>query len=207
MDSTKKYFDFSVYRSTQVTVGLAIISLVLFFFLPPSIAYENGLLENLQAVELLSGAIFACFVAAKATSTSERNIWYCGAVTFLVCAGRELNWGRVFYPVADHNKFLPLKALWYGPIVYPIVGLAIITVLLVLWRSRLFSFIAERKIPFWNFLLFIVLYFLASQAEHRPMYLFGQNFDGEVLEELFECICYWLMTDIMRIMWHGRSKN
>lgn len=207
MDSAKKYFDFSIYRSTQVTVGLAMISLVLFFFLPPKIAYENGLLENLQVVELLLGAIFACFVAAKATSTSERNIWYCGAVTFLICAGRELNWGRVFYPVADHNKFLPLKALWYGPIVYPIVGLAIITVLVVLWRSRLFSFIAEKKIPFWNFLLFIVLYFLASQAEHRSMYLFDQRFDGEILEELFECLCYWQMIDIMRIMAFSRAKN
>ena len=207
MDSAKKYFDFSIYRSTQVTVGLAIIALILFFFLPPSIAYENGLLENLQVFELLLGAVFACFIAAKATNTSERNIWYCGAVTFLICAGRELNWGRVFYPVADHNKFLPLKALWYGPIVYPIVGLAIITVLVVLWRSRLLSFIAERKIPFWNFLLFIVLYFLASEAEHRPMYLLGQHLDGEVLEELFECIFYWLMIDIMRIMGLGSAKN
>lgn len=203
----EKYFDLSIYRSTKVTLGLAIISLVFFFFLPPSIAYENGLLENLQVVELLLGAVFACFVAAKAINTSERNIWYCGAVTFLICAGRELNWGRVFYPVADHNKFLPLKALWYGPIVYPIVGLAIITVLMVLWRSRLFSFIAERKIPFWNLFLFISLYFLANFSEHRPMYLLGQHLDGEVLEELFECICYWLMIDIMRIMGCARSKN
>lgn len=203
----EKYFTFSIYRSTQVTLGLAMISLVLFFFLPPSIAYENGLLENLQVVELLLGAAFACFVAAKAAITSERNIWYCGAVTFLVCAGRELNWGRVFYPVADHNKFLPLKALWYGPIVYPIVGLAIITVIVILWRSRLISFIADKKIPFWNFLLFIALYFLANLAEHRPMYLLGWHLDGEILEELFECLCYLQMIDIMRIMAFGRPKN
>lgn len=157
MGSAKKYFDFSIYKSTQVTVGLAMISFVLFFFLPPSIAYENGPLENFQVLELIAGAIFACFLVVKATNSIERNIWYCVAVTALICAGRELNWGRVFYPIADHNKFLPLKALWYGPIVYPLVGFAIITVLVVLWRSRLFSFIAERKIPFWNLFLFISL--------------------------------------------------
>lgn len=207
MSFLEKYFTFRMYRSTKISFILVLASLSLFFFLSPATAYENGPLENLQVLELLVASAFACFLAAKAASVRERNIWYSGAVIALVCAGRELNWGRVFYPVADHNKFLPLKALWYGPIVYPIVGFAIITVLIVLWRSRLLSFIAERKIPFWNLLLFVVLYFLASLAEHRPVYLFEQHLDGEILEELFECICYWLMIDIMRIMGHDRSKK
>ncbi|NCB82619.1 MAG: hypothetical protein EOM38_09510 [Bacilli bacterium] len=207
MALVEKYFNFRMYRSTKLSFILVLASLILFFILSPATAYENGPLENLQVLELLAASAFGCYLAAKAASVRERNIWYSGAVTALICAGRELNWGRVFYPVAGHNKFLPLKALWYGPIVYPVVGLAIITVLVVLFRSRLLSFIAERKIPFWNFLLFIVLYFLASLAEHRPMYLFEQHLDGEVLEELFECICYWLMIDIMRIMGRIRSKN
>ena len=32
-------------------------------------------------------------------------------------------------------------------------------------------------------------------------------FDGEILEELFECLCYWLLTDITRIMGFVNRKN
>lgn len=200
MGSAKKYFDFSIYRSTQVTIVLAMISLVLFFFLSPAAAYENGPLENFQVLELIAGAIFACLLAVKATNTSEKNIWYCGAVTFLICAGRELNWGRVFYPTAALNKFLPLKDLWYGPVVYPLVTLAAVAIICLFWRGRFFLFGARRKLPLWNCVLFVSLFLAADYAEHRPLSFFGQSYDGEILEELFECICYLMMIDIVRLM-------
>ena len=68
-------------------------------------------MENLQVVQLVLGALFACLAAKKAFTRDVSNIWYCGAVISLICAGRELNWGRVFYPLADHNDFVPLKEL------------------------------------------------------------------------------------------------
>ena len=202
-----KFFEFKIYKTTKITLALVPIAAVLFFFLAPPVAYENGPLENLQVVQLVIGALVAYTAARKAFDKDARNIWYCGAVTFLLCAGRELNWGRVFYPVADHNKFLPLKALWYGPVVYPLLTAIILVSLYWLWRSYLLSYIKKTKIPFWNFILFVVLYLAADYAEHRPMIFWCQHFDGEILEELFECLCYWLLTDITRIMGYVNRKN
>ncbi|MHC1718166.1 MAG: hypothetical protein AB9883_05875 [Acidaminococcaceae bacterium] len=202
-----KFFEFQIYKTTTITLALVPIAVALFFILSPPVAYENGPLENLQVVQLVIGALVAFTAARKAFDKNARNIWYCGAVTFLICAGRELNWGRVFYPVADHNKFLPLKALWYGPGVYPFLTAIILVTIYMLWLSNLFSYIVKTKIPFWDFILFVLLYLAANYAEHRPMLFWGQHFDGEILEELFECLCYWLLTDITRIMGFVNRKN
>ena len=202
-----KFFEFQIYKTTKIALALVPIAIVLFFFLSPPVAYENGPLENLQVVQLVIGALVAYTAARKAFDKDARNIWYCGAVTFLICAGRELNWGRVFYPVADHNKFLPLKALWYGPVVYPLLTVIILGTLYMLWHSKLLSYIKKTKIPFWDLILFAVLYLAANYAEHRPMIFWGQHFDGEILEELFECLCYWLLTDIKRIKGYVNRKN
>ena len=203
----KKVFDFRIYKSTKIILAIVPLAVIAFFFLPPAIAYENGPLENLQVVQLLIGAGVAWAAARKALNVLERHIWYCGIATFLLCAGRELNWGRVFYPTGDHNSFISIQELWYGPIVHPIVGLIILILFYELWHNRIFAFIHVKKIPVWNLLLFIVLYLAANYAEHRPMVFFDQQFDGEILEELFECLCYWLLTDITRIMGIVNRKN
>ena len=109
--------------------------------------------------------------------------------------------------MADHNDFVPLKELWYGSIVYPILTAIILGTLYMLWRSKIFAYIEIVKLPFWDLLLFIILYFAANYAEHKPMFFFGQHLDGEILEELFECLCYWLLTDIIRIMGFVNRKN
>ena len=202
-----KFFDFKIYKSTKATLALVPVAVVLFFFLSPWTAYENGPLENLQVIQLVFGSVVSYLAATKSSDQNTKHIWYCGIVTFLILAGRELNWGRVFYSVGDHNKFLPLKALWYGPAVYPLLTVIIIATIYTLWRSNLFSYIQKTKIPFWDLLLFVVLYLVANYAEHRPMIFFEQHFDGEILEELFECLCYWLLTDITRVMGIVNRKN
>ena len=201
------YFDFRMYKSTLITLALVPVAIVLFFFLSPPVAYENGPLENLQVLQLVLGSLVSLMAARKATDRKARNIWYSGAVTFLIFAGRELNWGRVFYPTGDHNMFISMKSLWYGPVVYPLLTVIIIATLYTLWRSQLFSYIKKTRIPFWDVALFVVLYLTANYAEHRPMIFFEQHFDGEILEELFECLCYWLLTDITRIMGIVNRKN
>ncbi|GEM_PF-406072 len=202
-----RFFEFNIYITTKITFALVPIAAVLFFFLEPPVAYENGPLENLQVVQLIVGALVAFTAARKALDKNTRNIWYCGAVTFLLCAGRELNWGRVFYPTGDHNMFISIKNLWYGPVVYPLLTVIILATLYTLWHSKLLAYIKKTKIPFWNFILFVVLYLAADYAEHRPMFFFEQHLDGEILEELFECLCYWLLTDITRIMGFVNRKN
>ena len=202
-----KFFEFTIYISTVITLALVPVAVVLFFFLSPWTAYENGPLENLQVIQLVLGSLVSVMAARKATDKNARNIWYSGAVTFLIFAGRELNWGRVFYPTGEHNMFISMKNLWYGPVVYPLLTVIVIATGYTLWRSNLFAYIKKIKIPFWDLSLFVVLYLAANYAEHRPMVFFGQQFDGEILEELFECLCYWLLTDITRIMGIVNRKN
>ena len=207
MSDWERLFDIKIYRSTVITLALVLAAVILFFFLEPPIAYENGPLENLQVVQLIIGSFVAYLAGKAAAGHREQNIWYCGIAAFLLLAGRELNWGRVFYPTGDHNSFAALHDLWYGPIVYPLLAIIILTVFYELWQNRIFSFIKARKIPLWNLLLFVFLYLAADFAEHRPMVFFGQHLDGEILEELFECLCYWLLTDIIRIMGFVNRKN
>lgn len=202
-----KFFEFTIYISTVITLALVPVAVVLFFFLSPWTAYENGPLENLQVIQLVLGSFVSYLAARKASDKNEKNIWYCGTVTFLIFAGRELNWGRIFYPTGDHNMFISMKNLWYGPVVYPLLTVIIIATIYTLWRSNLFAYIKKIKIPFWDLSLFVVLYLAANYAEHRPMVFFDQQFDGEILEELFECLCYWLLTDITRIMGIVNRKN
>lgn len=113
MSNLNSIFDFKIYRSTIITITLVPVAIILFFFLQPSIAYENGTLENLQVAQLIFGSFVSYIVAKKAINHKERNIWYCGVATFLLFAGRELNWGRVFYPTGDHNSFISMHDLWY----------------------------------------------------------------------------------------------
>lgn len=200
MGFCEKYFDCKIYMTVWGAMALTIISVLLLFVLPREIAYENGFLENLQVAELLVGAAFSVFLAAKAIEKEERSLWQAAFISFLLIAARELNWGRVFYPTAALNKFLPLKDLWYGPVVYPLVTLAAVAIICLFWRGRFFLFGARRKLPLWNCVLFVSLFLAADYAEHRPLSFFGQSYDGEILEELFECICYLMMIDIVRIM-------
>lgn len=200
MGFCEKYFDCKIYKTVWGAMALTIISVLLLFVLPREIAYENGFLENLQVAELLVGAAFSVFLAAKAIEKEERSIWQAAFISFLLIAARELNWGRVFYPTAALNRFLPLKDLWYGPVVYPLVTLAAVAIICLFWRGRFFLFGARRMLPLWNCVLFVSLFLAADYAEHRPLSFFGQSYDGDILEELFECICYLTLIDIVRIM-------
>lgn len=200
MGFCEKYFDCKIYMTVWGAMALTIISVLLLFVLPREIAYENGFLENLQVAELLVGAAFSVFLAAKAIEKEERSLWQAAFISFLLIAARELNWGRVFYPTAALNRFLPLKDLWYGPVVYPLVALAAFAIIYLFRRGRFFLFGARRKLPFWNCIFFVSLFLAADYVEHRPLSFFGQSYDGEILEELLECICYLMLIDIVRIM-------
>ena len=59
--------------------------------------------------------------------------------------GREINWGRIFYPVKvlpdGDTIYISLDKLWYGQIVYPsiavLVGISLIILGYFIYESKL----------------------------------------------------------------------
>jgi hypothetical protein len=81
-------------------VGFAslVASLSLANVVAPSVAWENGPIENLQVVLLLVGAAIAIRYQADAQVAQHTWYWRCGVIIWLCLAGRELGWGANLYP-------------------------------------------------------------------------------------------------------------
>ena len=59
----------------------------------------NNWIENIEALILLGGFVMTVKWSMSG-ARSTRWLWLSAAVLFLVALGRELSWGRVFYPMA-----------------------------------------------------------------------------------------------------------
>ena len=70
--------------------------------LPPECGWENGLIENTQAVLLLFGAMF-CFNCAY---YSVKGLGYTLGWLYFIMFMRELSWGRVFFPTGAERAGL-----------------------------------------------------------------------------------------------------
>lgn len=108
--------------------------------------------------------------------------------------GRELSWGRVFYPIGmDKNGeqiFVKVHELWYGSVVYPMVGILILIVLILL---GVYFYQSRRQgicwyIPLGEFLFFIVISILSQCVFDRGLVQFGNY--NQLLEESCEIIAY-----------------
>ena len=74
-------------------------------WLPVTMGWENGVLENLQLVQLLAGAGLAWWFAR----TGHAALGYTAVMVWLVLAARELSWGATLWAA-------PLGMGWSGPI-------------------------------------------------------------------------------------------
>ena len=95
-------FPFKLAKIIAVVYLLLVYPLAM--IIPYEVAWENGPIENLQVVILLT----ACFVNfrlyRKSDSTEKMYLWQ--AVFLALLVGRELSWGRVFFQVGINE---------YGP--------------------------------------------------------------------------------------------
>lgn len=78
--------------------------------LPVSWGEENGVLENLQMIWLVLGAVWCWFMARKKGlpdwGGDAAAFWYSGLLLFVLLIGRELSWGRaLFIDEAGHMRF------------------------------------------------------------------------------------------------------
>ena len=128
-------------------------------------------------------------------SLASRRLWEWTTPLWLVQVGRELNWGRVFFPSELTEVgwgFEPTETLPYGPFVTPTVFvLLLMPILGVFFTSARKPFVAwlrRGRAPGWDLLIigaaFVVWCFAETEwnvFERRRM---------QALEECFEAVVF-----------------
>lgn len=187
-----------------ILLGL-VLSFPLTFVLPQSMGWENGSLENIQAVTLLLGMVAALFAARQQRQSFAAPLWWIAALFWLAFLGRELAWGAAFLPSAhtgDWGRVISSQVLWYRPAIKWVVGGMLLLscywfIRHAVWSRILKRLLREHAIPVFSLVLFVVAMVISTNAEGHG-FIFLQKWFGFqviVLEELVETFGYlalWL---------------
>lgn len=187
-------FEIRYTKALVILCILAIIFIGLSFVLPIEYSYENHFLENLEVVILFLGIVICIGKIRDFILYDSIKFYVASIIIYILMIGRELSWGRVFYPIGmDKNGeqiFVKVHELWYGSVVYPMVGILILIVLILL---GVYFYQSRRQgicwyIPLGEFLFFIVTSVLGQCVFDRGLVQFGNY--NQLLEESCEIIAY-----------------
>lgn len=187
-------FEIRYTKALVILCILAIIFIGLSFVLPIEYSYENHFLENLEVVILFLGIVICIGKIRDFILYDSIKFYAASIIIYILMIGRELSWGRVFYPIGmDKNGeqiFVKVHELWYGSVVYPMVGILILIVLILL---GVYFYQSRRQgicwyIPLGEFLFFIVTSILGQCVFDRGLVQFGNY--NQLLEESCEIIAY-----------------
>lgn len=197
----------NVFQRSLSLAGLYLLLLYpLVHWMPPEIAWENGPIENAQLVPLALGAILSIKTYQQAGNKAYRRSWLYIAGAFLLMIGRELSWGRVFFPRGieeDGPVFYPMSAIPGHTFIHAAIGLFMLLVAFGLvrhfpWKRAL------GKMPARAILLSIAFVALAFSAEHVPG-LFSEDISMK-LEEFAELGAYFLLWSMTVHMSDGYER-
>lgn len=187
-------FEIRYTKALVILCILAVIFIGLSFVLPIEYSYENHFLENLEVVILFLGIVICIGKIRDFILYDSIKFYVASIIIYILMIGRELSWGRVFYPIdMDKNGeqiFVKVHELWYGSVVYPMVGILILIVLILL---GVYFYQSRRQgiywyIPLGEFLFFIVTSILGQFVFDRGLVQFGNY--NQLLEESCEIIAY-----------------
>lgn len=187
-------FEIRYTKALVILCILAVIFIGLSFVLPIEYSYENHFLENLEVVILFLGIVICIGKIRDFILYDSIKFYVASIIIYILMIGRELSWGRVFYPIGiDKNGeqiFVKVHELWYGSVVYPIVGILILIALILL---VVYFYQSRRQgicwyIPLGEFLFFIVTSILGQCVFDRGLVQFGNY--NQLLEESCEIIAY-----------------
>lgn len=187
-------FEIRYTKDLVILCILAVIFIGLSFVLPIEYSYENHFLENLEVVILFLGIVICIGKIRDFILYDSIKFYVASIIIYILMIGRELSWGRVFYPIGiDKNGeqiFVKVHELWYGSVVYPIVGILILIALILL---GVYFYQSRRQgicwyIPLGEFLFFIVTSILGQFVFDRGLVQFGNY--NQLLEESCEIIAY-----------------
>ncbi|MBQ5587785.1 MAG: hypothetical protein IIU73_04115 [Selenomonadales bacterium] len=175
--------------SRQFIIGLVLfIALILFAdtCVPWHIGNENGIFEILQSI-LLVIASFICIAKSCRAKGRTRYLWIAGTIFCLLMLGRELSWGRVFFPVDAEGKFPPIEAIPYGPFVHPTVKVLLLATVILLIRGRLFTYLRTHKLPWDMIILLVITIVTVLDADKIRLIPFANDM---LVEEMGETYAY-----------------
>ena len=125
-------FKFQVTPQDLLSIFLLLVCYPLAQFLPPECGWENGLIENAQAILLLIGAMF-CFNCAF---YYFKGMGYTIGLLYFIMFMRELSWGRVFFQKETIDemgpKFISMSSIPQHNFINAVIGAVIGIIALIL---------------------------------------------------------------------------
>lgn len=165
--------------------------------LPEWVGNENGIIENLQMLCLIGG-MFYCIKAHSYKYAywggSSKAFWKAGTIYFFLLIMREISWGRVFFTNPDGGMIQYSQMGLYGKLVHPMVGILILSMLILLYRARIWQMLKIVKIPVKSFSLLLLFIFFSWVGERTNF----TGFHGQVAEELAEFGAYMMMYMLLK---------
>ncbi|MFT4191949.1 MAG: hypothetical protein QM617_10560 [Comamonas sp.] len=188
-----------------VVLAALIASYVLAPHLPDSTGWENGPVENAQAVLLFIGGVLALYWRGRASDPRTRAFWLIVAPIWFVLCARELSWGAVFMTPLTFSPdmgptFSSTHQLSYKAWVTPVIGallLAIIGLFVATRQTRTLARIWHaRAFPFLEIGLFVIAMLLSATAEGHGLFALGGMSHPalQTLEELAELVGYFCLV-------------
>ncbi len=190
-----------IFPTTWLSLLLVVLLFPMGLTLPPWWGWENGPLENTQVLILAIGLLVSWFAARhNRDNRKARNLWLWLTLFWLLVIGRELSWGRVFYPVAsgaNGPELISLHQLWYGPLVRPVVAAAMTAMVTGIYLNSPLKYIRQTTLPLLDLVILFITVILTSVCDKSMLPLFHSQ--EEVLEEWAELTAYWSMVSIATI--------
>lgn len=174
----------------------AILAFILACSLPVSAGLENGPIEWFQVIVLVLGIPFFWYTSSKPyISENQRRLLLLSIPIWLILIGRELSWGRVFYPIGE-DEFVPLNFFWYGPYLRKTIGAVMVFLLYAVYKAGICGEIRRwcknYKRLGYDILIIIGSVFLEELFDRQIISFFNDR--AMLYEELCETIAYLAMT-------------
>lgn len=174
-----------------------ILMFILEAMLPEWVGDENGIIENLQLLWLISG-MFYCIKAHSCKYSdwggSSKALWKAGTIYFFLLITREISWGRVFFTNPDGGMIQYSQMGLYGKLVHPIIGILIVSMLILLYQARIWRMLKIVKIPVKSFALLLLFIFFSWVGERTSF----TGFHVQVAEELAEFGAYMMIYILLK---------
>ena len=195
-----------MYKIATVVGAIALIlSVPLSMNVPPSIAVENGPIENFQVVLLLCASVNSLRLMLDSYDHGLKSFHVFCALGFVLLTMRELSWGRVFYQIAIDDTepiFVPMSDYAWRIEAYTFIVVVSLMMLFLLIKHVPIRRLVSAPIPIALFAIVFVGVILQYCGEHG--FLIGK-IHGQVLEEITETIIY-AMQPILCSYYHSTLK-
>ena len=206
----KRIFVFKPFWFTWITFVALIGWLPVGFLVPETWGWENGPIENFQFAFLLFG-IYASWRASRTYKDDDvlRGWWLWSILAWLIIIGREMSWGRNFFPATPPGEvpvFLGREELSFGPFIHPLIFFsALILVVGLAWNFDWKKLKTTIRIPVYDATAFVICFLCFTLFEQDVIDVPDEY--NMRMEEIGETIAYWCLVNIVYLNGFREKSN